>query len=149
SCDGDNAPNPSLSKVRRNAARSRWDRVRAGETQPHAGKQGNAAHQAVQRYILDNAGGETHRRIDLTNGRYREADVVDAQGRIHQVGDMGTRGGFGPDGLERAGIEDIRKAVGPDVTIIYHDKLGQGPSLVNPDLQSDWRPAKIRHRYDP
>lgn len=86
--------------------------------------------------------------IVLTNGQVRTADVIDTQGRIHQVGDMRTRGRLRPSGRERAAIEDIRKAR-PNATIIFHDKYGRLPSLINPDLQPDWRPAPRWRRMDP
>jgi hypothetical protein len=139
----------SLSDKRRAAAQARWDRVRAGEAESHAGRQGNLEHQELQDFITENAGGRKEQPIVLTNGRQRIADVIDAQGRIHQIGDMRTRGGLSPDGLERAAIEDIRKAVGSNRTIIYHDKFGHLPCLVNPDLQPNWRPANPKYRYDP
>ena len=87
--------------------------------------------------------------IILTNGKVRIADVIDNQGQIHQVGEMRTRGGFRPNGRERAAIEDIRKTVGPDRTIIFHDKSGRLPSLINPDLQPGWNPAPGWRRMDP
>lgn len=60
---------------------------------------------------------------------------------------MRTRGGdYRPSGRERGAIEDIRESVGPDTDIIYHDKRGTGPTLINPDQQSNWRPAPERHR---
>ena len=105
-------------------------------------------HKRVQNRILKSAGGDIGQSIKLRNGRHRIADNIDEAGRIHQVGDMRTRGGFRPSGRERAAIEDIRKAR-PDATIIFHDKRGRAPSLVNPDLQPNWRPAPTRRRYDP
>ncbi|MBK8208244.1 MAG: hypothetical protein IPK87_15815 [Planctomycetes bacterium] len=105
------------------------------------------AHKARQKHIQQTAGGRTERPIPLANGRRRIADNIDAQGRIHQIGDMRTRGGFRPSARERAAIEDIRKAR-PDATIIFHDKQGRLPSLINPDLQPNWRAAPPKRRYN-
>jgi hypothetical protein len=105
-------------------------------------------HLARQRHIRRAAGGEMEQRIYLTNGRYRIVDNLDGADRIHQVGDMRTRGGFRPSARERGAIEDIRKA-NPNARIIFHDKRGYGPSLIDPDLQPNWRPAPRTHRFDP
>jgi hypothetical protein len=105
-------------------------------------------HLARQDHIRRAAGGRTERRVPLTNDRYRIVDNFDGAERFHQVGDMRTRGGFRPSARERGAIEDIRKA-NPNATIIFHDKRGRAPSLINPDLQPNWRPAPRKHRYDP
>jgi hypothetical protein len=143
--------NAALSATRRAAAQARWARhraaVAAGQRGTPAGR--GPAHTAVQRSIRQNAGGRLERDVKLTNGNVRIADVIDARGRIHQVGDMRTRGGLRPAGRERAAIEDIRKAVGPNRTIIFHDKNGRLPSLINPDLQPGWRAAPRWRRMDP
>lgn len=87
--------------------------------------------------------------IRLTNGQLRTVDNIDARNRLHQVGVMRTRGGLRPSGRERGAIEDLRKAVGPNRTIIFHDKYGRLPSLINPDLQPGWKPAPRKWRMDP
>src|SRR5262249_15769449 len=131
-CDGSNEPNPELSAKRRAAAQSRWAKHRkaraAGERGTPAGR--GPDHTARQREIVGAGGGEMEVEIVLTNGRVRIADAVDAQERIHQVGNMRTRGGLRPSGRERGAIEDIRKKF-PDATIIFHDKMGKLPSLIN------------------
>jgi hypothetical protein len=111
------------------------------------GRGGNLPHAAVQQSITDTAGGRQEVRVYLgDSGRYRIVDNLDEIGRIHEIGDMRSRGGFRPSSRERGNIEDLRLEVGPDVDILFHDKLGKGPTLINPDLRRDWRPAPRRHR---
>src|SRR5262249_55960913 len=100
-------------------------------------------HAAIQQFIQDQAGGKQE--VEFESAR-RIADNVDAQDRIHQIGDMRSRGGYRPSARQRGAIEDLRQAVGPNRDIFYHDKRGRGPTLLNPDLQPNWRPAPRRYR---
>jgi RHS repeat-associated protein len=117
--------------------------VAKSTTRGNGGRGGGSDHASVQQNVTDAAGGRQEVPIE---GTRRIADNVDEQGKIHQIGDMRHRGGFAPSGRERGAIEDIREGVGPDKTIIYHDKRGVKPSLINPDQQPDWKPAPPRHR---
>ena len=113
-----------------------------GPNRGKGGRGGNTEHATVQQSITDTAGGKQEVKIPLGNtGRSRIADNVDSKGRIHQVGDMRKRGGYRPSARERGAIEDIRKEVGSEVDIIFHDKLEKGPTLINPDLYPDWKRA--------
>ena len=121
------------------------DLVRFG-TRGNGGRGGGPAHARVQKEIQFAAGGDQEAPIHLGDtGRLRIADVVDSRGRIHQVGDMRWRGGFRPSARERGAIEEMRRA-NPLATIIYHDRLGRYPTLINPDLQPGWEPAPKWHR---
>lgn len=97
----------------------------------------------VEPLITDTAGGRQEVPIE---GTRRIGDKIDDQGRFHQIGDMRSRGGFQHSGRERGAIEDIREGIGAEGTIIYHDKKGIKPSLINPDQQSNWKPAASKHR---
>jgi hypothetical protein len=111
------------------------------------GRGGGVDHAKVQNDILISAGGKKEHPVYLGDtGKYRIIDNLDANVKYHQTGDMRTRGGYRPSARERGAIEDVRKQLGPDVDIIYHDKRGKGPSLINPDLQPDWKPAPEKHR---
>jgi hypothetical protein len=110
----------------------------------NGGRGGGTSHASVQDDIYRIAGGGQEVPILGSGGRI--ADNLDSLGRIHQIGDMRWRGGFRPSARERGAIEDIRKAVGSSVEIIFHDKHGIGPSLINPDLQPGWRTAPIKYR---
>lgn len=110
------------------------------------GRGGGLPHSSVQNHILNTAGGRPE--VAFAQA-HRAADVVDSSGRIHQIGNMRSRGGYRPSARERAAIEDIRKQVGPNTPIIFHDKMGVGPSLINPDLQPGWKPAPRSLRNNP
>ncbi len=110
------------------------------------GRGGGLPHSSVQNHILNTAGGRPE--VAFAQA-HRAADVVDSAGRIHQIGNMRSRGGYRPSARERAAIEDIRKQVGPNTTIIFHDKMGAGPSLINPDLQPGWKPVPRAQRNNP
>jgi hypothetical protein len=112
----------------------------------HGGRGGGPEHAKVQQDITNTAGGVQEYSLDNIG---RIADNFDSKGRIHQIGDMRTRGGVHPSARERGAIEDIRKEVGNSTDIIYHDKLGKHPTLINPDLQKNWKPAPIKHRKNP
>ncbi|MCX5690774.1 MAG: hypothetical protein NTV94_13495 [Planctomycetota bacterium] len=108
----------------------------------NGGRGGGKSHARVQQDLHNRVGGSQERSID---GSGRVVDLEDAQGRLHQIGDMRSRNGYRPSARERGAIEDLRR-VAPDRTIIFHDKLGKLPSLINPDLQAGWRPAPSRYR---
>jgi hypothetical protein len=111
----------------------------------NGGRGGGKDHAATQEHVHKTAGGDQEVKV---NGSGRIVDVKDAQGRYHQIGDMRQRSGLRPSGRERAAIEDIRKQE-PASTIIFHDKLGNLPSLINPDLHPTWRPAPSNLRKNP
>lgn len=93
--------------------------------------------------------GKDEQLVELPNGKTRIVDVKAADGSFHQVGDMRSRGGtLRPVARERGAIEDLGKAA-PDNNIVFRDKHDQHPSLVNPDLKRDWKPAPAKHRKDP
>ncbi|MDZ4185275.1 MAG: hypothetical protein U1D97_09885, partial [Desulfuromonadales bacterium] len=112
------------------------------------GRGGGPEHAKVQKDITDVVHGRQEVRVykDGRDTEYRIVDNLEDSGRIHQVGDMRSRGGYHPSARERGAIEDLRKVVGDGVDIIYHDKRGVGPSLINPDKYLDWKPAPKRHR---
>ncbi|MBL7188439.1 MAG: hypothetical protein ISS70_19100 [Phycisphaerae bacterium] len=114
----------------------------------HGGRGGDLHHAKTQQHVTDTVGGRQEVRIYESGpgSDYRVVDNLDAKNRIHQVGEMRTRGGYRPSSRERGAIEDVRKVVGDEVDIIYHDKMGKNPSLINPDKQSGWKPASPRHR---
>jgi RHS repeat-associated protein len=114
-----------------------------GPARGRGGRGGGPDHARIQQEITVATRGEQE--VPIMGSR-RIADVVDDRGRIHQIGDMRSRSGYRPSARERAAIEDIRGAVGKDVTIIFHDKRGVGPSLIDPDLQPTWKPAPARLR---
>ena|GEM_PF-2979019 len=106
-------------------------------------------HLKRQKHIQTAAGGELEKAVRLSNGRHRIVDNFDAAGRYHQVGDMRGLGGLRPSSRERGAIEDLRKNLGPNATIIFHDKRNRLPSLINPDLRTNWKSAPKNKRYDP
>jgi hypothetical protein len=115
----------------------------------NGGRGGGIEHAQVQQYITDYAGGRQEVRVYESGsaGNYRIVDNVDSMGRYHQVGDMRYRGDrYSPSADQRAAIEDVRYSLGDDATIIFHDKLGKGPTLINPDQQLNWRPAPAKLR---
>lgn len=115
----------------------------------NGGRGGGPEHARIQAKILDEVGGSDEVEIKLTNGEKRIVDVEAADGSLHQVGDMRSRGGqLRPSARERAAIEDLRKAR-PDADIYFHDKHGQHPPLKNPDLDPSWRRAPSKLRKDP
>jgi hypothetical protein len=120
-----------------------------GPKRGNGGRGGGPDHAQVQSDITKYAGGKQEQPIPLSNGKTRIADNIDASGRIHQVGEMRSKGGFRPNARERGAIEDIRKALGPNADIIFHDKKGLGPTLINPDKQPNWKAAPKSRRLDP
>jgi hypothetical protein len=121
-----------------------------GVNRGNGGSGGRLGHARTQAGITRYAGGNQEQRIYFPNGRYRVMDNVDASGRIHQVGAMRSRGGsYRPSARERAAIEDVRQQVGNEATIIFHDRNGRLPTLINPDLQPGWRPAPPSMRINP
>ena len=115
----------------------------------NGGRGGGPDHARVQQRLVQELDGKDEQLVDLTNGKTRIVDVKAADGSFHQIGDMRSRGGtLRPSARERGAIEDLRKKE-PDNTIVFRDKHGQHPPLVNPDLKPDWKPAPTKHRKDP
>ncbi len=119
---------------------------------------GGTIHQGIQNSLENNLGKQygiknvtSEGRIPLSNDLSRFGDVVvrdPISGKItevHQVGDMRSRDGFRPSARERGAIMDIRETLGDDVKIVFHDKKGK-VTLINPDLQNDWRKPSSKHR---
>jgi hypothetical protein len=81
-------------------------------------------------------------------GTSRFADVFWPRGAngkgkptYHQIGGKNPVRGD-PIARERAAIEDIRKAVGPNADIVFWDKTKPGAApMTNPDLRPDWVPS--------
>lgn len=102
------------------------------------GRGGGLAHRTRVNEILERYPGS---RTEATRGG-RAADVFTPGGPggrdiYHQVGDINPGRGD-PIARERRAIDDLRRAVGGDVDIIFYPKDGSAP-LVNPDRMPRFR----------
>jgi hypothetical protein len=58
-----------------------------------------------------------------------------------------TRAGYLAAGAWPSCVSDAHaRALLANAQIFFHDKLGNLPTLVNPDLQPNWKPASAKYR---
>jgi len=115
-----------------------WLRISRG------GRAGGPGHSAKQQELIAQPDAVPEWRVPGTD-RYADAywpHGPDGKPVIHQIGGKNPSRGD-PIMREREAIADIRKALGDDVDIWFHDKNNPtAPPIKNPDKLPNWGPVK-------